>query len=564
MPRHPVLRHAVLLAAVPLLLAARATPAALAADEAGTIAMSGARDASPKPPHFTAQQKTSDGTVTVRGQKIDYQAVAGTLVVHPKGWDDSDPNAGAEVRDDKNPTAEASMFYVAYFRKGARPESRPITFVYNGGPGSATIWLHMGAFGPRRIVTADDTHTNAAPYQLVNNDDSLLDASDLVFIDAPGTGFGRIEGRDKEKAFWGTDPDADAFTSFIAQFLGRYGRFNSPKYLFGESYGTTRSAMVVQRLQEDKGIDMNGVMLLSQILDYDNSIDSPQLNPSVDQPYILALPSFAATAFYHHKLASQPADLRHFLDEVEHFAMTDYATALQQGTAISDADLDRIAGRLHDYTGLPVEYIKKADLRVNGGEFEQTLLGADAMDTGRLDSRFSGPAIDPLAERPDYDPQGAAMASAYISAFNDYARKTLHYGDGGGDGWMEYKQSANNIRQWSFTHEQPNARYPARGVPNVLPDLAAAMKYNPNLKVQLNQGYFDLGTPYFEGVYEMRHLPIPRSLAGNVEIRQYQSGHMVYAHEDALRQLHDNSADFIRRTANQTAQPPATKTPSAR
>ncbi len=452
------------------------------------------------------------------------------------------------------------MFYVAYFKKGVRPEARPITFVYNGGPGSATVWLHMGAFGPRRIVTADDTHTPAAPYQVVNNDDSLLDATDLVFIDAPGTGFGRIEGRDKEKSFYGTDPDADAFTSFIVQFLGRYGRYNSPKYLFGESYGTTRSAILAYELAHEKAIDLNGVMLLSQILDYDNSIDGPQYNPSVDQPYILALPSFAATAFYHHKLANQPADLRHFLDEVEHFALTDYAAALSQGTALSDADRDRIAGRLHDYTGLPVDYIEKADLRVNGGDFEQTLLGDQAQDTGRLDSRFSGPAMDPLGERPDYDPQSAAMSSAYVAAFNDYARKVLHYGDSGPDGWMEYKVSANNIATWSFTHQPPEALRPVRGAPNVLPDLAAALKYNPRLRVQLNQGYFDLGTPYFEGVFEMRHLPIPRSLAANVEIRQYQSGHMVYAHEDALRQLHDNSADFIRRTDNQAAAPaPAPK-----
>ncbi len=538
-------------AALAALMLAASIPAGWADDSPGDA------KASPPAPHFLPQQKLSDGTVTVRGRKIDYQASAGTLVVHPKGWDDSDPADGK--RDDKNPTAEASMFYVAYLMKGARPENRPITFVYNGGPGSATIWLHMGAFGPRRIVTADDTHTDAAPYRLVDNDDSLLDASDLVFVDAPGTGFGRIEGKDKEAAFYGTDPDAYAFSSFIAQFLGRYGRFNSPKYLFGESYGTTRSAIVAEMLQHEMGIDLNGVMLLSQILDYDNSIDGPQNNPSVDQPYVLALPSFAATAFYHHKLPTQPPDLRAFLDQVEHFALTDYTAALQQGTALPDADRDRIAGRLHDYTGLPVDYIRKADLRVNGGEFEQTLLGASGLDTGRLDSRFSGPAMDPLAERPDYDPQGAAMSSAYLSAFNDYARRVLHYGDGGptGENWAEYRQSANNIREWSFTHQPPGAERPVRGVPNVLPDLAAAMKYNPKLKVQLNQGYFDLGTPYFEGVYEMRHLPIPRSLAGNVEIRQYQSGHMVYAHEDSLRQLHDNAADFIRRTDNQPAATPA-------
>ncbi|GBQ33547.1 peptidase S10 [Gluconacetobacter azotocaptans] len=496
---------------------------------------------------FTPQQKISDGSVTVRGQKIAYQAVAGTLVVHPRDWDDAAPEKKAKPEEEP----VAAMFYVAYFKKGVQSIARPITFVYNGGPGSATVWLHMGAFGPRRIVTSDDSHTAAAPYRLVDNDDSLLDVTDLVFIDAPGTGFGRLGGKDKDKAFYGTDPDAWAFTDFIAQFLGRYGRFNSPKYLYGESYGTTRSAIVANMLKQDKEIDLNGVMLLSQILDYDNSIDRPQANPSVDQPYVLALPSFAATAWYHHKLPQQPADLKAFLHEVEQFALTDYAAALQEGTAISDAHFNDIATRLHAYTGLPVEYIKHANLRVNGGEFEKTLMGDEDIDTGRLDSRFSGASIDPLSQRPFYDPMDASMGAAYISTFNAYARDVLHYGGESPTGaYEEYKPSAHSISKWSFTHVQPDMPFSNRGLPNVLPDLAMAMKENPLLKVQLNQGYFDLGTPYFEGVFEMRHLPIPRRLAGNVEIHQYMSGHMVYAHAPALKELHDNAADFIRRTDN--------------
>ncbi|MCQ8278278.1 peptidase S10 [Acetobacteraceae bacterium KSS8] len=501
-------------------------------------------------PHFTPKQVLSDGSVTVRGQKIDYQAASGTLVVHPRGWNDSDS------ADGKNPSAEASMFYVAYFKKGVRPENRPITFVYNGGPGSATVWLHMGALGPRRVVTANDTHTDAAPYKLINNDDSLLDATDLVFIDAPGTGFGRIAGKDANKEFYGTDPDAYAFTNFISQFLARYNRFQSPKYLFGESYGTTRSAILANELASEKQIDLNGVILLSQILDYDNSVDEPENNPSVDQPYVLALPTYAATAFYHHKLpGTAPTDLRAFLDEVERFSLGDYNAALQQGTALSEADRDRIADRLYQYTGIPAAYWRKARLRVNGGEFAQTLLGADSMDTGRLDSRFAGFAIDPLSQRPEYDPMNASMASAYLSAFNDYARRVLHYDDAGptGGDFLEYKASANNIREWAFKHQLPHVLRASNGAPNVLPDLAAAMITNPKLHVQLNQGFFDLGTPYFEGVFEMRHLPIPASLAGNVEIKQYQSGHMVYANQEALHQLHDNAADFIRRTDNESA-----------
>ena len=314
------------------------------------------------------------------------------------------------------------MFYVAYFKKDVPPESRPVTFIYNGGPGSSTMWLHMGAFGPRRIITADDQHTSPAPYELVDNAYSLLDASDLVFIDAPGTGFGRLFGKDKEKAFWGVDPDGHAFARFIARFLSTYQRWNSPKYLFGESYGTTRSAVVAGILETESHIDLNGVILLSQILNFDDSADAPQWNPGIDVPYELALPTFAATAYYHKRLPTQPAALEPFLAEVEQFAMGDYATALAQGSQLPETTRQAIAEKLHQYTGLPVAYILKADLRVNTGQFNHNLQGNEDLTTGRLDSRFSGPTIDPLAEEAAYDPQAAAISSAYVAAFNDYAR----------------------------------------------------------------------------------------------------------------------------------------------
>ncbi|MFE8874498.1 S10 family peptidase [Acetobacter persici] len=503
------------------------------------------------------QSVTSNGSVTVHGAHIDYEAVSGTLIVHKAGWDDSErPEADKEK---SQPEAAASMYYVAYFKKGLRPENRPITFVYNGGPGSSSVWLHMGAFGPKRVVTSDDSHTPAAPYAIVNNNDSLLDVTDLVFIDAPGTGYGRLIGKDKEKAFWGTDPDAGAFTDFIAQFLSRFGRYNSPKYLFGESYGTTRSAIVANKLADDKGIDLNGVILLSQIMNYDNDIDGVAMNPSIDQPYVLALPSYAATAWYHKRLPAEHPDLKAFLKEVEHFALTDYTAALQEGNAISDAQRDATAQKLHDYTGLPVDYIKKADLRINGGEFEKTLQGDKDLDTGRLDSRFSGPTMDKLSQFSYYDPQSSAMSSAYIAAFNDYARNTLHYGNSSafGDGYQEYKFFSDAIMKWDFSHKQPNTDFPIHGAVNVLPDLASAMKHNPSLKVMLNQGYYDLGTPYYEGIYEMKHLPISRDLSNNIQIVQYESGHMVYANQNALTQLHDNVAKFITQTHSAPAAVPA-------
>jgi carboxypeptidase C (cathepsin A) len=508
---------------------------------------------------FKPEEKISTGSVTIDGQTIAYQAIAGTLVVHPKDWDDvardpkSDKEGSAPAGEgaEKSPTAEASMFYVAYFKSGGGP--RPVTFVYNGGPGSASVWLHLGAFGPRRVVTVSDAHTPAAPYYLVNNASSLLDATDLVFIDAPGTGFSRIAGKDKEKAFFGIDQDAYAFAEFISEFLSKYGRWNSPKYLFGESYGTPRSAVLINQLERDRSIDFNGVILLSQILSFDLSPDGPTANPGIDLAYETALPTYAATAWYHHKLPAEHSNLESFLTEVEKFAMGDYARALSAGSDLGAAERAAIAERLHQYTGLSVDYVLKADLRIDGGEFRQTLQGDEGLTTGRLDSRFSGPELDPLNQRAEYDPQSAALSSAYVSAFNDYVRKELHFGEG-----RIFKPRISTFRSWNYEHQLPgqNAQPPsARHGANVMPDLANAMKLNPNLKVQLNAGYFDLATPFYQGIYEMHHLPMPANLQANIEFRFYESGHMVYAKESSLKMLHDNVAGFIRRTSNLGNQP---------
>jgi carboxypeptidase C (cathepsin A) len=512
-----------------------------------------------KPFHFAPEEKLSDGTVTIGGARVDYQAAVGTLVVHPKGWDDVAEKAEREgtrlaespaAQPEKPPSPEAAMSFVAYFKKGVKPEARPITFLYNGGPGSSTVWLHMGAFGPRRVVTLDDSHSPAAPYPLVNNDYSLLDASDLVFVDAPGTGFGRMAGKDKEKAFWGVDADGHAFAEFVTQFMSRYGRWNSPKYIFGESYGTTRSAVLVNQLETGRSVDLNGVILLSQILEFDASADAPQYNPGVDLPYVLALPTYAATAWYHHKLPDAPKELKPLLDEVEHFAMTDYALALAEGAALPAERHKAIAETLHKYTGLPVAYIEKADLRINGGEFEKTLQDDSDTTTGRLDTRFSGPTLDPLSKEAEYDPQSAAISSAYVSAFNDYVRRDLKWTDD-----RPYRPEAEEANKaWDFLHVPPGQEQPLPQATNVMPDLANAMKQNPNLKVLLNAGYYDLATPFFEGVYEMRHLPIPARLQANIEFQFYESGHMVYAHEAALKQLHDTVAAFIRKTAGKAVE----------
>ncbi len=490
---------------------------------------------------------TTQGTVTAGGQQIAYTAVAGMITVG--STDDQD----AQLGDDGKPQPDsqlalnapasakdgapvARVFYVAYFKKDAKPEERPITFVYNGGPGSSTVWLHMGGLGPKHVMTAGDTHLPAAPYTMVDNSDTLLDVSDLVFIDAPGTGFGQLLGKDPEKAFWGVDGDANAYARFIQRFLSKYGRWNSAKFLFGESYGTTRSAVLADLLENHLNIDINGVILLSQIFNFTTDIDQPTANPGVDLPYELALPTYAATAWYHKKLPNQPGALAPFLKEVEDYATGPYEHALTLGTDLGDEEKHAVAEKLHEYTGLPVDYLLKANLRVTGPEFEKTLLDSADLTTGRLDTRFSGPNLDPLSQNAEYDPQSSAISSAYVALFNQYVRHDLKYGDG-----LTYQPllySANG--QWTWKQGSDPS-----GV-NVSEHLAQAMKTNPRLKVLVNGGYYDLGTPFFAAQYEDKHLTIPQSLAKNIQYAWYESGHMVYVSQECLKQLHSNVAAFIK------------------
>jgi len=492
---------------------------------------------------------TTQGEVNAGGKHIAYNAVAGTLTVGATDPQDAQlgmdgkPQAGSQLeiaapKEAKDADPTARMFYVAYFKKDAKAEDRPITFFYNGGPGAATVWLHMGSLGPKHVVTDTDTHMPAAPYKMVDNTNSLLDVSDLVFIDMPGTGFGRLNGKDAEKAFWGIDQDANAFARFIVRFVTKYNRWNSPKYIFGESYGTTRSAVLADILENNKSMDINGVILLSQIFNFTTDIDIPMGNPGVDLPYVLALPTYAATAWYHKKVPTQPAALEPFLKDVEEFTNGPYAHALALGTDLGAEEKQAVAEKLHTYTGLPVAYLLKANLRVSGGEFEKTLQDDQDVTTGRLDTRFSGPTLDPLSQFADYDPQSSAISSAYVSLFNDYIRRDLKYGEG-----QTYLPEAQfGTFQWSLVH---------KGNPislNVANDLAEAIKTNPRLRVMVNGGYYDLATPFFAAVYEEKHLPIPQSLAKNIEYDWYESGHMVYVRDESLKQLHDRVAAFIKST----------------
>lgn len=513
-------------------------------------------DAKPERERPAAMEKVSaapadsitTGSVEVGGKAIEYKAVAGTLTVGATDPQDAMialdgkwmTDTGMEIPakiEDQPPVAR--MFYTAYFAKGAEIGTRPVTFIYNGGPGSATMYLHMGSFGPKRIVTTDTQHDTGGPYKVVPNQYSLLDVSDLVFIDAPGTGYSRVMGKDAGKAFYGTDQDAAAFDRFIRRFLTKYNRWQSPKFLFGESYGTTRDAVLAYDLARSS-VDLNGVVFLSQILSFNNSADGSTANPGTENGFYLALPSFAATAWYHHKVPNQPATLEPWLHEVEQFALGEYASALLQGSDLSADKKAEVAGKLEAYTGIPARTWIKADLRLTGGQFGELVQQADGLTTGRLDSRYQGPQIDPLAEESEYDPFFQAIGAAYLTGINEYAHNDLKYGEN-----LTYKPSAREPGwNWDLRHRVPGAGWPEGSV-NVMIDLANTLKLNTKMHVLLMGGYYDLGTLYFGAEYEMKHLPIPASLTKNIEYKFFETGHMVYVNEQALKGLHDRTAQFI-------------------
>lgn len=535
----PTTRALIALAAA-LLLAAPAAIRAQAAPEAAAAA-----DPDPgRDERLKEQTQVTQGVLQLGGQRLEYRAVAGLLQV-----------------DDRKDEPSALMSYVAYFGKAAAgAPARPVLFLYNGGPGSSTVWLHLGAFGPKRVLTGNGRPIPAAPYRLVDNEFSLLDVADLVFIDAPGTGFGRIVAvdrskarereklKEKEKEFFGVDQDAQAFGRFIRKFLARHNLWNAPKYLFGESYGTLRSAVLAQHLHAEQAVDVNGVLLLSQTLNLGLSPDEPQLNPGVDLPYALALPTYAATAWYHQRLPAwserSPQTLERLLAAARRFALDEYLPALQAGAQLEPARRREIAVKLEGLIGLPAAYLERAELRVNGPTFANQLLADEGATVGRLDTRYRGPSLDRLAKEASYDPQGAAIASAYVSVYNDYARRLLKV-----DADLAYKPFAEVYPSWDFKHQPAGQPQPLPYTTNVMPDLAAVMRSNPRLKVATYAGYFDLATPFFAAEYELAHLPIPAALRANLELHHYPAGHMMYDDPASLKALHDDVARFLRDTA---------------
>lgn len=478
--------------------------------------------AAPKKAEPVVPKETSSVThhqVTIGGQDVSYTATAGTLLIR-KGDD-----------------AVASMFYVAYARDGVKAmERRPVTFFYNGGPGSASLWLHMGSFGPRIVETANAQATGPAPFRVVANANSLLDRTDLVFIDAVSTGYSNVVGKGVGKDFWGTDGDVDAFAKFITRYVTLNHRWNSPKFLFGESYGTLRSAALVYKLQE-QGMYFNGVVLLSSVLDY-----APLISPVLDEPYVNILPTYSAIAWFHDRLPHKPADLGAFLQQARDFATGEYAQALAKGHALPDDQVDALADKLHEFTGLSVAYLKEANLRVQPGRFRKELLRDERRTVGRYDGRFEGIDVDAAGERPADDPSSSGITGAFTAAFQSYLADELNYSH---DGPYEIHASAFAIKDWNFAHKVPSAEitfpYP---LAFVIDDLGQAMRENPHLKVFSANGYFDLATPFLGTERDLHHMQLDPSLRGNLSFGYYPSGHMVYLNPEAHKLFRADLAKF--------------------
>jgi carboxypeptidase C (cathepsin A) len=475
-----------------------------------------------KPPADSSAPKeessVTDHSIRIGGQLIPYKATASTTL----------------LKDEKG-EATASIFSIAYTRSDLKDLSRrPIAFVYNGGPGSSSIWLHMGAFGPRRVVTSDAVATPPAPYTLEDNANSLLDKADLVFIDPVGTGFSRAVGKAQNKDFWGIDQDVKSLAQFINIYVNRNNRWNSSKFLIGESYGTFRSAALGNYLQSHDGMYLNGIVLISSVLD----TGTISFTSGSDMPYIFYLPSYAAAAWYHKTLRDPPADLYAFLTEARTFASTEYATALIKGTKISDADKADVVKKFSRFTGLSEDYIVKSDLRVNLAQFNVELERSSRITVGRYDSRFTMPTYDMLTENAENDPSFTAVVGAFTAALNSYVREELKVVQE-----RRYETLSGEIGgNWDWKHNGGGG-FPSS--PNVEGDLINALLSNPHLQVQVENGLFDMATPFFATEYTMDHLFLPADLRSHIHLEYYGAGHMMYLHPEDLAKLKANVGGFI-------------------
>ncbi len=502
---------------------------ALALLGASSLAAASAAPAAPAAPSQVAPafpDAVTQHTLVVDGRTLAYTARAGTI----------------DLTNDKGqPTCR--MFYTAFTLDGSDPSARPVTFFYNGGPGSSTVWLRMGSFGPVRVAVADGRMTGPPPYRVVPNQYTLLDRTDEVFIDMCASGYSRIIGAGTPKEFFGADPDVKSFAQFVDRYVTKFGRWNSPKFLFGESYGTPRSAMLVNYLQ-NQGIGINGVVLLSSILNfglYASTYGDSVPQAGGDWSYVLYLPTETAAAWYHHRLpAGAPSDLHTAVMESRDFAMGEYLNALAQGAHLSRGAYDDVVAKLHRFTGLSENYIRLSNLRVSYQRFLMQLERSEGKVVGRYDSRYQNDVLDSAAEEWPWDPTDAAIDSAFTAANNSYIQQALGY----------RPAERYRVLAYALIHADGGWNWHHNDAPvlNTAPDLANALTYNPDLRVFSANGYYDFATPWLATVYTLDHLNLKPDLQSHITYGFYESGHMVYLHHAALVQFHSDLESWYAQT----------------
>ena len=465
-------------------------------------------------------------SLVIDGRELKYTVTAGTIVLKSETDDREKESEGEKPR--------AQFFFIAYTLDGVTDRSkRPLTFSFNGGPGSSSVWLHLGLLGPRRVEMGDAGSLLPPPYHLVDNQFSLLDKTDLVFIDPVSTGYSRPAEGQKAREFHGFKKDIESVGDFIRLYTTRYVRWTSPKFLAGESYGTTRAAGLSGYLQERHGLFLNGIMLVSSILDFSTA----DFTPGSDLPYIMFLPSFSAAAWFHRKTRTHKP-LKNFLKEVEKFTLGEYTLALMKGSALTARERAQVIAKLARYTGLSEDYIDRTDLRINIFRFCKELLRDKHRTIGRLDSRFTGIDRDSAGEFFEDDPSMSAISGPYTATLYDYVRNELKF-----ETDLPYEVLTPKVWPWSY------AEFENKFV-NVAETLRRAMSNNQALKVHVANGYYDFATPYTATAYTFAHMGLDKSLRGNISMSYYEAGHMMYVHQPSLQRLKQELAKFIQDASN--------------